>query len=87
MKDLPIIEKRGEKKRGRKRTGCIYEEFTNAGNVHTAGRFVKGAGMVKFKHRYVGEIEVYGKRYRCRSTNLYSVQAFINGMLAKYGTY
>lgn len=68
----------------KKRTGSIYEEYTNPGNVHAAGRFVRGVGLVSYKHRFVAEITVLGKRYRFRSTNIDNCRAWLNDMVEKY---
>lgn len=69
----------------RKRTGCVYEEFTNPGCIHTAGRFVRGVGMVPYKHRYVAEIQVHGKRFRFRSTSHSNCEAWLKDMVNRYG--
>lgn len=68
----------------KERRGTLYEEYTNPGNVHAAGRFVRGVGMVGYKHRYVAEITVKGKRYRFRSTNYDNCRAWLNDMVEKH---
>lgn len=63
----------------RYRTGYIYEEFTYK-------RYVRGVGLC-WRRRFVAEIQVAGKRFRCRSTNPRNVQAWLNDMLEKYPVY
>lgn len=68
---------------GRKRRrGCIYSEMTNKGR--RSMRFVRGAKPV-YCFRWVGEIVVYGKRYRFRSTNYANVMFWLDCMVSKYG--
>lgn len=62
----------------RRRTGCIYEEMTYK-------RYVRGVGLY-WRRRFVAEIHVDGKRYRCRSTNVRNVTAWLHDMLEKYPT-
>lgn len=47
-------------------------------------RFVRGVAPIKC-FRWVGEMTVYGKRYRCRSTNLGNVKSWLIDMRNKYG--
>lgn len=65
-----------------KRTGCIYSEFTNKGRRST--RYVRGSKPV-YCFRWVAEMRVRGKRYRCRSTRRASVEAWLSDMQTKYG--
>lgn len=65
-----------------KRKGCIYSEFTNKGN-HSL-RYVRGSKPV-ICARWVAEIQVHGKRYRFRSTNLMNVRMWLDDMVSKYG--
>lgn len=63
----------------RYRTGCVYEEYTYK-------RYVRGVGIDR-RRRFVAEIKVRGRRYRCRSTNPANVRAWLQDMLNKYPTY
>lgn len=63
----------------RRRKGTIYTEYAPK-------RFVRGVGL-DWRTRYVGEITVNGYRYRCRSTNINNVRAWLNDMIEKYPTY
>ena len=63
----------------RRRRGYIYEEYSPK-------YYRKGVGMC-WRTRYVGEITVCRKRYRCRSTNYANVRAWMDDMLEKYPTY
>ena len=80
--------------RGPARSGCIYKELHNHGrrsNGSSDGnncslRRVKGVGMVKVSgYRWVGEMTVNRKRYRCRSYDRSKVEAWLNDMREKYG--
>lgn len=64
----------------RKRTGCIYSEFTNKGR--SSVRYVRGSTPVHC-FRWVGEICIGGKRHRFRSTNLGNVRFRIDTMIAR----
>lgn len=67
-----------------KRTGCVYCEFTNRGR--RSQRLVRGSKPVG-TYRWVAEIEVYGKRYRCRNKSESVVRAWLADMVAKYETF
>lgn len=64
-----------------KRTGCIYSEMTNKGRSST--RLVRGAKPI-YCFRWVGEITVYGKRYRFRSTVRRNVEKWLENMVRRY---
>lgn len=79
---------------GAARSGCIYKELHNHGrrsNGSSDGnacslRRVNGVGMVKVSgYRWVGEMMVNRKRYRCRSADKSKVEAWLNDMREKYG--
>lgn len=65
-----------------KRTGCLYSEFTNKGR--SSARYRRGCKPI-YCFRWVGEMTVMGKRYRCRSTNYNNVRAWLEDMRNKYG--
>lgn len=71
--------------------GCIYSELHNRGRNKRGGssdgnscsrRLVKGVGMVdSYKYRWVAEITIHGKRYRCRSAHYNVVRDWLNQMI------
>ncbi|MDE6231081.1 MAG: hypothetical protein K2M37_05635 [Muribaculaceae bacterium] len=65
------------------RTGCIYSEFTNKGRRSV--RYKKGCKPI-YCFRWVGEISIRGKRYRCRSTNRHNVEMWLEDMIRKQET-
>lgn len=74
--------KTGTKVNSRPRTGCVYYEFTSKGRCSL--RFTKGCAPIKCG-RWVAEICIYGKRYRCRSSKERNVRAWLADMVEKYG--
>ncbi len=62
------------------RKGYIYSEFTNKGR--RSERFVKGCSPVAC-YRWVAEIQIRGKRYRCRNKDRRKCEAWLNDMIAK----
>lgn len=60
--------------------GSIYYEMTNKGRRSV--KYVRGAKPV-YCYRWVAEITVHYKRYRCRSQSYDKVRAWLNDMLAK----
>ena len=80
--------------KGAARSGCIYKELHNHGR-RSSGRSdgnacsyhrVKGVGMVRVSgYRWVGEMTVNRKRYRCRSTDRSRVEAWLSDMREKFG--
>jgi hypothetical protein len=47
---------------------------------------VRGVGLVRVSgYRWVGEMSVNGKRYRCRSHDRSRVEAWLHDMREKYG--
>ncbi len=80
--------------RGAARTGCIYKEPHNHGRRSSGSsdgnacsyHRVKGVGMVRISgYRWIGEMTVNRKRYRCRSHDRSRVEAWIADMREKYG--
>lgn len=78
----------------RPRTGFIYKELHNHGRRSSGSsdgnacslHRVKGVGMVRMSgYRWVGEMTVNRKRYRCRSYDLSRVEAWLADMREKYG--
>lgn len=75
------------------RQGTIYKEIHNHGRS-TAGnqdgnrssmRRVRGVGVQRcYGYRWVGEIYVHGKRYRCRSYDIGRVEAWLYDMREKF---
>lgn len=63
------------------RRGTIWSEMTNKGRCST--KYVKGAKPV-YCFRWVGAIQVYGKRYKFRSTNRDNVEAWLEDMRRKF---
>ena len=63
----------------RKRRGSLYDEYSP--------RYYRRGVGICWRIRYVGSIQVNGKRYRCRSTNYRNVRAWLDDMLEKYPTY
>lgn len=68
------------------RKGCIYYEWTNDGK-HPVRNGLSDPAKPSKKFRWVGTINVDGKRYRCRSTNRRSVERWMRDMLIKHPTY
>ncbi|MDE7440913.1 MAG: hypothetical protein K2M69_01950 [Muribaculaceae bacterium] len=64
----------------RERTGTIYSEMTNKGR--SSVRYKRGCEPI-YCFRWVGEITINGKRYRCRSANRANVEAWLDSMLQK----
>lgn len=76
------------------RSGCIYKELHNHGrrsNGSSDGnacslRRVKGVGLMRVSgYRWVGEMTVFGKRFRCRSSDKSRVEKWLQDMRDKYG--
>lgn len=63
-----------------RRKGYIYSEFTNKGR--SSVRYAKGCAPVAC-YRWVAEIQIMGKRYRCRSKDRSKCEAWLNDMVAK----
>lgn len=81
---------------GRKRTGHIYTEPHNKGRARGGSsdgnrsslRRVRGVGAQRvYGYRWVAEITVNKKRYRCRSYHYDRVRHWLDDMLEKYGEY
>ncbi len=75
------------------RHGTIYTEIHNHGRRSGGNqdgnrcslRRVRGAGVQRvYGYRFVGEISVHGKRYRCRSYDYNKVVAWLEDMREKY---
>jgi hypothetical protein len=75
------------------RQGTIYKEPHNHGRKsggsqdgnRSSLRRVRGAGAQRvYGYRWVGEIYVHGKRYRCRSYDYNQVVAWLNDMREKF---
>lgn len=75
------------------RQGTIYKEAHNHGRRsggsqdgnRSSLRRVRGAGAQKvYGYRWVGEIYVHGKRYRCRSYDYSRVEAWLYDMREKF---
>ena len=70
-------------------TGCIYKELHNHGHnrggTPTSLQFVRGVGAVHRGYRWVAEMMVWWKRYRCRSYDRSKVEAWLRDMQLKYG--
>lgn len=74
-----------------KRKGCIYKELHNHGRKSNGSqdgnrssmRFVRGSGASRsYGYRWVAEITVRKKRYRCRSYSFNVVRSWLDGMMA-----
>ena len=80
-----------EKWRHRQWTGTIYSELHNHGRKSNGSqdgnrssmRRVRGVGMQRcYGYRWVAEITIHRKRYRCRSYSYNRVREWLDGMLA-----
>lgn len=80
--------------KGAARSGCIYKELHNHGRRSSGSsdgnacsyHRVKGVGMVRVSgYRWVGEMTVNRKRYRCRSADRSRVEAWLSDMREKFG--
>lgn len=76
-----------------KRRGTIYSELHNHGRRsggsqdgnRSSLRLVKGVGAQRcYGYRWVAEICVHGKRYRCRSYDYNQVVAWLDDMSEKF---
>lgn len=85
----PSSVRRRVRNTGKMRTGTIYVELTTPAvqkhrrSVGTGLRFVRGVGMVVTR-RWVAEIEIYGRRYRYRNTDIRACQWWLNSIISRF---
>jgi hypothetical protein len=65
----------------KQRHGTIYSEMTNKGRCST--KYVRGARPI-YCFRWVAEIKVHGKRYRCRSSNFIKVRRWLDDQIIRW---